>query len=321
MRHELICPIAEHIYALIRQKRALGYTYNHSEYLLSAFDKFFIDNFPDETTLNQTVALKWSELKEGEHSAAQLNRISVVRELARYMNSVGIAAYIVPPSFHRKRQRYVPHIYTQEELKAIFQAADNYPQRRRGSVMHLIVPVLFRLMYCCGLRPIEGLRLRVEDIDLNTGCVKILESKGHKDRIVVMTDDMLALTRRYNDAVEQILPSRTYFFHSRRGDGLYCREWSAKIFRDLLSAAGLSQTNGPKLREYDLRHTFATHRLYLWLHEGADINACFPYLSEYMGHTLLSKTAYYIHLVPEFYPNMIAMGLESNSDMIPEVPN
>lgn len=163
----------------------------------------------------------------------------------------------------------------------------------------IILSVIFRMIYCCGLRPIEARRLRRKDVNLFNGTVNILESKGHKDRIVVLSEDMLELCRNYGQCVETIYPDRKYFFPSPsvRGDGMYSMEWIIPTFRRFLQAAGISGYGEIQPRLYDLRHTFATHRLHQWVKEGKDVNACLAYLSEYMGHSNLESTAYYIHLL------------------------
>ena len=322
MKREFNGVFAGHIVDFINKKRAMGYNYQEGAYILDSFEKFCIRHFPGASEINQEIALEWAEKRDAEKSRSQLNRMSVVREFARYMNSIGISAYVIPLGFHKKFQaneRPVPHIYTKDELVAIFSAADRYKYQPRSPAMHLIIPVIFRLMYCCGLRPVEARQLRARDVNLNSGCIKILESKGHKDRIVVMSDDMLQLAGKYDAKVKQIYSGRKYFFQSPKGK-MYSEPWSTDIFKKLLISAGLYRKDGKNPREYDLRHTFATHRLYKWLQDGENINACLPYLSEYMGHSKLSSTAYYIHLVPEFYPKMIELGLESSANIIPEVP-
>jgi len=66
-------------------------------------------------------------------------------------------------------------------------------------------------------------------------------------------------------------------------------------------------------------HTFATHRLYLWLREGKDVTAMLPYLSAYMGHAQLSDTYYYIHLVPELFADMSGLDFSKYESLLPEV--
>lgn len=57
-----------------------------------------------------------------------------------------------------------------------------------------------------------------------------------------------------------------------------------------------------------------------WIEDGHDLLNRLPYLSEYMGHTDLSATMYYIHLLPERLTKAITIDWERYSSMIPEVP-
>ena len=129
--------------------------------------------------------------------------------------------------------------------------------------------------------------------------------------------DMLELCRNYDQCVETIYPDRKYFFPSPsvRGDGMYSMEWIIPTFRRFLQTAGISGYGEIRPRLYDLRHTFATHRLYQWVKEGKDINACLAYLSEYMGHSNLESTAYYIHLLPTLYTDLPELHLDSSFEM------
>lgn len=306
MRYTNYSHLAPYITGLIEQKRALGYDYIESERILHTFDSFCADKYPGEKLLTQEMALKWAETTNTENNLYRLNRVSVVRELARYMNSIGISAYIIPIDLTRKTERHIPHIYSMEELTRLFEVIDRYPPSQKSPMKHLVVSVLFRLIYCCGLRPVEARRLRREDVDLRDGSILILESKGHKDRLVMMSEDLLKLCRKYDMAADTICPDRRYFFQSpsHRGDGMYSMEWIIPTFRKFLVEAEIYDCAGNNPRLYDLRHTFATHCLYKWMHEGRDINAGLAVLSEYMGHKHLSDTAYYIHLIPGFYAEM-----------------
>ena len=241
----------------------------------------------------------------------------MVRELAKYMNSVGEQAYLLPLQLTKKSGRHIPYIYSKEDLSKLFKEIDSQQPSLRAPTKHLVVSVIFRLIYCCGLRPVEARRLRREDVNLFDGTVNILESKGHKDRIVVLSEDMLELCRNYDLRVEKIYPHRKYFFQSPsvRGDGMYSMEWIIPTFRKFLQTAGISGYGEIRPRLYDLRHTFATHRLYQWVKEGKDINACLAYLSEYMGHSNLESTAYYIHLLPTLYTDLPELRLDSFLEM------
>lgn len=55
-----------------------------------------------------------------------------------------------------------------------------------------------------------------------------------------------------------------------------------------------------------------------WSEEGRDVHAMLPYLMRYMGHASLESTYYYIHLIPDYFPQYFALTA-SAEDLIPEV--
>lgn len=307
-----------HIEALIRQKHALGYPYEESERILLNFDRFCLSQFSAEHTLTKEIGLSWAVRRETEGLSTFRNRMMPVRELARHLNRLGLEAYIIPMDLAPKAARYVPHIYTMEELRIFFNTLDRIPPKKNFLIRHLVIPTLFRLIYCCGLRPMEARKLRVEDVDLLNGRLKILESKGHKDRVVILAEDVLKLCRRYHREVCQLMPGRELFFPDSNGK-LYTKEWAEKTFRVQWAKTEIVQSGANPPRIYDLRHSFVTHRLYLWMKEGKDVTAYLPYLSAYLGHAQLSDTAYYIHLVPGIFESMSDFNFTRRERLLPEV--
>ena len=193
MRYTFTGAFAPHICGLIEKKQALGYDYHGSACILQTFDKFCREQFPNETCLTAELAMKWAEKSKTEQNLSRLNRVSVIRELAKHMNSVGEQAYLLPLQLTKKTGRHIPHIYSKEDLSKLFKEIDSLQPSLRAPTKHLVVSVIFRMIYCCGLRPIEARRLRRKDVNLFNGTVNILESKGHKDRIVVLSEDTLNL--------------------------------------------------------------------------------------------------------------------------------
>ncbi len=84
------------------------------------------------------------------------------------------------------RQNYVPYIFSHKEVRAFFKAADAMTKSPHSIAprRHLIMPVLFRMLYCCGLRASEVLKLKGEDVDLEQGIITIRDSKNGKTRYV-----------------------------------------------------------------------------------------------------------------------------------------
>ena len=198
MKYTFTGAFAPFICGLIEKKQALGHDYHGSACILRTFDKFCREQFPHETCLTAELAMKWAEQSKTEKNLSRLNRVSVVRELAKYMNSVGEQAYLLPLQLTKKTGRHIPYIYSKEDLSKLFKEMDSLQPSLRSPTKHLVVSVIFRMIYCCGLRPVEARRLRREDANLFDGTVNILESKGHKDRIVVLSEDMRELCKNYD---------------------------------------------------------------------------------------------------------------------------
>jgi integrase/recombinase XerD len=307
-----------YIEGLIEQKRALGYPYTSSARILKTFAAFCQEHYPSETQLTKVLVMHWAEKRDGEHVNGLWRRLSPVRQLAKYMHRLGLEPYLIPPGTSGKPIQYVPHIFTNQELRAFFAEIDRCPVNLHSPARHVVIPVFFRVLYCCGLRLSEARRLAVADVDLTTGKLMIQQSKGHKDRTVLMSAEVLALCRTYHAQVSRLSPGRLAFFPNPDGQP-YSRGVIDDWFRLFWNKTGLATSRGHPPRVHDFRHTFAVKRLNLWVQEGKDLNACLPYLSLYLGHTHLSATDYYLHLVPEFFPVFKEKSRAIWENLIPEV--
>lgn len=192
-----ISGIAESIDSFIRQKRAVGYPYNSSARILSHFDSMISEKFPDANCITKAICDMWISLKPGEHPNGLLRRITPVRQLAKYMNGIGIPSYVLPGHIPDRQIRYEAHIYTEIELSAFFRSIDSCPDSVYSPTRRYVIPVLFRLLFCCGLRSSEVRMLSCDDVDLTTGQIMIRESKGWKARVVYVSDDLLSLLIEY----------------------------------------------------------------------------------------------------------------------------
>jgi integrase/recombinase XerD len=311
--------IGPFINAFIKQKQASGYPYKSSSRILYHLDLHALNMFPEETTLTKEMCTSWINLKPGEHPNGLLRRVTPVRQLGKYMNGLGCDAYIIPGHIPNKQVKYEAHIYTDAELKAFFMAIDHCPVSPFSPTRKYIIPVIFRMLYCCGLRSSEARLLRKEDIDLESGKITIRESKGWKARIVYMSSDLLEVCREYDSIMESIMPGRHVFFPNK--DGLYYNKsiidcWFHEFWDKLPESKAVT---GNPARVHDFRHGYAVHRLNQWVKEGQDINALYPYLSEYMGHSNYADTDYYLALIEDFYPEIEQHLSSVNDEILPEV--
>jgi integrase/recombinase XerD len=319
MKYQFSSNFKSYIEGLIEQKQAVGYPYDTSARILKDFDRFCGSQYPSSTTLTAEITMHWAAKRTDEQVNNLFRRITPVRQLAKYMNSLGAEAYVIPAKIPKAQIRYIPHIFTQSELRAFFREIDKYLPSPFSPVRHLVIPVFFRLLFCCGLRPSEARLLHTGDIDLATGRMYIRQSKGHKDRTVMLAEDVLALCRIYEEKVSRILPARQAFFPNLKGEfyGHSIPDYWFHLSWDHLEIAGNYSGNPPRV--HDFRHAFSVRRLNLWVMEGKDINAYLPYLSMYLGHANLTDTDYYLHFASEFFPVFKQKSTLACADLIPEV--
>ena len=296
---------APYISGLVATKRAAGYAYESAEFHLHDFDRYAALH-PACRSLSRELVRGWAKAKDGKNPTVHRTRVSPIRELGKYMQSIGVAdAFVVPTPDIRTAQRYVPHFFSHQEITAFFGACDKLQPHGATQARHLVLPVFFRLLYCCGLRTCEARTLRVEQVDLEAGHIDIMRSKGCRSRRIPVPDDVLGLLRRYAARVSEVYPGRIYFFPTTRAD-CYSSTSVGDVFKRIWKAAGLGPGCGNRPRAYDFRHHFALSNLNRWIANGVEVNTMLPYLSRYMGHASLASTDYYLHLVPEFFATFAA---------------
>lgn len=317
MNTALSSHLKKHICDFIELKQASGFLYTSPIHWLITFDRFCLKHHPYETQLTKKIVMHWAEKRSHESVKTLECRIVVIRQLAKFLNRMGYSAYIIPAGIPSKIPRYIPHIFTEQELKAFFTLTDKYPYKKTYPVRDLVIPVIFRVLYCCGLRSSEILSLKISDVDLGAGKLFIRQTKGNKDRIVMLSEDVLNLCRIYHKKVSLILPSHRYFFPNQIGEK-YNSGFLRYVFHECWERMQTT-TNVAMPHVHNFRHTFSVKRLNLWVQEGKVIQAYLPYLSMYLGHASLSETDYYLHLVPEFFPIMTSLGEEQLEYLIPEV--
>lgn len=300
----------------IRFKCSIGYSEKSYRTRMRQFDRFCAEKFPEAETISEEIAAAWSCLQNGESENNRAQRVYALKGFADYLNASGTEAYSIPEAWTSRQKPFMPYLYSDKELARFFHGADSVPPCPLSGPRELIAPVVFRMHFCCGLRPQETAVLRCKDVNMADGTLYIADSKGHKDRLVPMSGDLCMLCRKYDDAISRIFADRKYFFQRTAENIPITPEWQGDLFRSCAKHAGMDFKNGRWPRVYDFRHNFATHVIRKWIAEGKNISAMLPYLSTYMGHSSLGATAYYIHLVPE---HLTETGLTAWGCM-PEVP-
>ena len=170
---------------------------------------------------------------------------------------------------HRpKKEHKLPKVLSKDEIKKIFDVTNNLKHK-----------CILMLIYSAGLRRSELLNLTISDIDSKRMVIIINGAKGKKDRISLLSDNLLQLLRQY---YKEYHPKK-YLFEGQNG-GKYSATSIANILRKGAKKAGIRKTVTPHM----LRHSFATHLL----EQGTDLR----YIQELLGHGSSKTTEIYTHV-------------------------
>ena len=281
------------------------------------FDRYCYGQECENQELTSELVHEWLE---SEDTSEHAKRATAIRLFGQYLDAIGETAYILPNKYATGGKPRPPYVFTDDEMTALFAAIDKLKPTESEPYLNEIAPVLFRLDYTCGLRPNEGREMLTENVNLDTGEILITHTKRNKERIVVMSDDMLAMSRDYNLQRGIIGAGNPSFFPSIHGGPLT----NEKVYAAFNKAWGMARRTleCPMLKPvsvYSLRHRFASACLNRWLDDGENLMAMLPYLRAYMGHDKLSETAYYIHILPENLIKSPGIDWDALNAILPEV--
>ena len=312
---------AKDIEKFLRFRTELGYSNCSFAFYLEKFDCYCCDENHTTRELPQSLIMGWlnKAIDNGERGLKCRGR--AMRAFAKYLQSEGVSVFIAPIKYFETKSPFVPYILSTAELASFFAATDNIARWLNGDAFSpSVAPVIFRMMYACGLRPTEARLLKRDDVEISSGEVLITKNKTHKERIIVMSDDMTDLCKRYENRRNDFFVRSSYYFPRIDGSAYSNQSLNNLCHRCWQYAnSDIPSERLPRLRPYDFRHCFATSVLQKWLDEGQDLLVMLPYLRAYMGHTHIEDTAYYIHILPERLIKSPGVAWDNMDDRIPEV--
>lgn len=304
----------------IEQRKAIGYKFEAQILMLLNFDDFAAKyTNASSDYLNEDLVVKWVE-EDTVLLEQKRRRGLLMRQFGEYMLENGKSAYLYPKRKHKSPAKYIPYIFTHEQISSIFKCADEDSFTHPNVAGRVDTAIILRMLYGCGLRISEALNLKVSDVDLKQGLLYIKKSKFQKDRIVPMSASLHDVCLNYASMRNyEKMPEDLYFF-SPKNNRRYSAQTIYNRFRDIIFCIGIphrGKGKGPRL--HDFRHTFAVHSLKQLADKGEDLYTTLPILSEYMGHSSVCATQYYLRLTAEVYPDVINMMEEKFGDIYPEV--
>jgi len=240
---------------------------------------------PDELLLNDLQNfVQWlNEL--GMTAASQARIISGLHSFYKYCQLEQIST--TDPSLlldAPKLKRMLPDVLALCEIESIIQQIDlSKPEGGRNKA-------IFETLYSCGLRVSEVVNLKISNLYMDVGFIKVT-GKGDKERLVPIGNDAIKFINIYKNNIRIHVKIKAehedFLFLNRRGTKL-SRIMIFLILKELVKKAGIKKNVSP----HTFRHSFATHLV----EGGADLRA----VQEMLGHESITTTEIYTHLDREY---------------------
>lgn len=320
-RYTYKSPLKEYMYAFLDFKVSMNQDEFSYAFLFKHLDAFLVEREYRKTFIDREIYKEWLATRVNSVSPVTLSReSSMMRTFLTFSTKMGNECYIPPPRNYPERN-YVPHVFSHDELEALFNAIDDLRLKNRciHNYLHMM-PSLFRLLYSTGMRLGEALELRNKDVDMKANLIRLRKTKNHHERFAPINESLKAVLEEYlknRDRIptEGIRHPEGYFFCGAKGQK--CANMTVRLwFHKARENAGITyygRAGGPNVHCF--RHTACVHALMKMVKSGKDPFLCLPILTAFMGHRDPKDTEYYLHLCEELYPEIVELGHNISSEI------
>ncbi len=235
------------------------------------FVKKFLVMYPEVITYTESDVARFIEEQVASQHYAISSHRQCISALKHFFEFSGLALFDMDKLKRPKKSSFLPTVLSKQEVLDLLRLTRNLKHR-----------CALALIYSSGLRIGELLNLQLKDIDIDRRQVFIRQSKGRKDRYVMLAESILPLVYNY---LQTYMPKR-YFL-----EGYGEKQYTASAVRSFLKESCKRAQIRKSVSPHTLRHSFATHML----ENGTDLR----YIQELLGHAKPETTMIYTHVAQQ----------------------
>lgn len=317
----ILAPYMKHF---IEMKTSAGISAQRTKWILKEFDDIANSEVLWDPHITEAFISKWRSTRTADCDRTLYAKYSIWSQLTTMMSRNGCVCFI-PRLPKQPKVNFTPYIFTNEQIKAIFEASYAYRlyDIRMGTAL-IAMPAILSLLYSTGVRISEALSIRNKDIHMDEHFIHLRTTKNGSERIVPVCESLAKTLVQYESYRNQMpvkgsdAPGHLFFVKSD-GTGFHANV-VYQHFKKLLDRCGIPHIgnhHGPRV--HDLRHTNAVHALVQMGHNGMDLYTSLPILSTCLGHHSLSATEQYVRLTCTMYPELEQQCSPINSFVYPKV--
>ena len=293
--------LARPIRGYLALQRSLGRGYQREEWILRGLDFFLSHHAPHGRVFTPARFAAWAASLSRLSPTGVRSRLLCVRKFCLHL-ARGRAVGFVPELrlFPKPLGPKAPCLLSPAQMAQILAGTRTINPNRKHPLRPQSMRLALVLLYCCGLRRGELLRLCLADLDTDQSVLRINQTKFHKSRLVPLSPSVALELRAYLRLRQQqglpMEPTAPLLWNGRTGTtggALSQTAITANWFR-ICHCAQIFDHRGRPPRLHDLRHSFAVAALHRGYRAGRDAQATLPRLARYLGHASPGFTYYYL---------------------------
>ena len=310
------------MYLSLRKEALSHEAYRHNKRTMLLFDEYLCRIGHTQKEIPEPVIESWiKDVSQGISINTSSQHVHYIRQLLQYLANSGYPCFI--PRTVVTHDTYVPYLYSDEDIEKIFMAADSmtFPKAVKNRFAEKEMPLILRLLFCCGLRVGEALCIKVGDVDFERSLIVLRVTKKCKHRLVPYEDSLAEIIYRYcvsmgirNDPEAYLFPAEDRYRHiSASSVGNY--------YRIIRGKAGIKAQvrNGRGACLHCFRHTFAVRSFDKNERNGIKASESVPFLSTYLGHDSLYETEKYLKYSGSYFEDTLTKFGDYSEGLFPEV--
>lgn len=308
----------------VRESELSYEAYRHCRRTMVLFDEYLCKNNHNDKEIPEQVIESWiKEVSTGISINTSSQHVHYVRQLLMFLVNSGYSCFI--PRTLMTHDTYVPYLYSDEDIDRIFAVADSLiiSKARKNKFAEKEMPLILRLLYCCGLRVGETVNIKVGDLDFGRDLITLRVTKKRKQRLVPFGKELAEIIYRYCIGMGILNDSEAYLFPEDDRYSHISANNVANYFRIIRKMTGISYNNQAEGKRgaclHCFRHSFSVRSFDKNERNGIKASESVPFLSTYLGHDSLYETEKYLKFSGNYFEDTLTKFDAYSGELFPEV--
>lgn len=312
------------IHLSVRETELSQEAFRHYRRTMVLFDEYLCRINHTDKEIPEHVIESWiKEVSTGISVNTSGQYVHYIRQLLLFLAGYGYTCFI--PRTIMTHDTYVPYLFSDEDIEKIFVTADSMRVLRARKNKHAEkeIPLILRLLYCCGLRVGETVNIKVGDLDFERNLIVLRVTKKYKQRLIPFEKDLADIIYRYCIGMGILNDSEAYLFPADDRNSHISPNAVGNYFRIIREKAGINyskQTNyGRGACLHCFRHSFSVRSFDKNERNCIKASESVPFLSTYLGHDSLYETEKYLKFSGNYFEDTLTKFDDYSGELFPEV--